>query len=231
MLFFLRIVAVMVGTQMFIMYGQTGPSSLDNGVYALDTTSWAWQTSYTPNNLEYTNTGLLPAPAPGSGAPSTQNSGSGTDSGGGKGSNGSGGSSGSGSGGAGNNNGGGGSSKAPTGAIIGGSIGGVALVLILAALGAFAWTRSRRRKGEAQMASLYPANESEAHRTYFANNMYDSAPPYYQHAAPWASGSNGNKTSLSTQGNSSGEFASNPLDGVAQKPNTPAEFQKPNAGE
>lgn len=216
---------------MFIMYGQTGPSSLDNGVYALDTTSWAWQTSYTPNNLEYTNTGLLPAPAPGSGAPSTQNSGSGTDSGGGKGSNGSGGPSGSGSGGAGNNNGGGGSSKAPTGAIIGGSIGGVALVLILAALGAFAWTRSRRRKGQAQMASVYPANDSEAHRTYFANNMYDSAPPYYQHATPWTNGSNGNKTSLSTQGNSSGEFASNPLDGVAQKPNTPAEFQKPNAGE
>jgi hypothetical protein len=244
-------IAIMVGTQMFIMYGQTGASNLDNGVYALDTTAWAWQTTYTPNNLNYTNTGILPAPAPGSDQPSTQNSGNGLDNSNGSNGNTSGSGGGSGSnGGGGNGSGGGGGGNKPTNtaAIIGGSVGGVALVLILAALAAFGWTRNRKRKGEPQKASVYPLPGTDSHRAYFSNNPYDTAPPYYQQNAPW---NNGQKTSLSIHNDSSGEFATNPTsngtshplpipmsnptafhrDAAAQKPNTPIQFQKPNAGE
>jgi hypothetical protein len=241
----------MVGTQMFIMYGQTGASNLDNGVYALDTTTWAWQSTYSPNNLNYTNTGLIPAPAPGSNEPSTQNSGNGLDNSTGSNSNTSGSGGGSNSnGGGGNGSGGGGGNKATnTGAIIGGSVGGVALVLILAALAAFAFFRNRKRKGDPQKASVYPLPGTDSHRAYFASNPYDSAPPYYQqNAAPW---NNGQKTSLSLHNDSSDEYGSsaatnggshplpvpmsNPTafhhDAAAQKPNTPIEFQKPNAGD
>lgn len=251
-------IAIMVGSQMFIMYGQTGPSSLDNGVYALDTTTWTWQTTYTPTNLNYTNTGLIPAPPPGSNEPSTQNSGNGLDNSNGSnsntsgnsGSNNSNGGGGNGSGtGSGGGSGGGGNKATNTGAIIGGSVGGVALVLILAALAAFAWLRTRKRKGEPQKTSVYPLPGTDSHRAYFSSNPYDSAPPYYQqNAAPW---NNGQKTSLSLHNDSSGEFGSSaatnggshPLpvpmssptafyhDTSAQKPNTPIEFQKPNAGD
>ncbi|KAI9285540.1 hypothetical protein BC943DRAFT_360224 [Umbelopsis sp. AD052] len=242
--------AVMVGTQMFIMYGQTGASNLDNGVYALDTTSWAWQSTYTPNNLNYTNTGVLAAPAPGSDEPSTQNAGNGiTNSNGSNGNTSGSGGSGQGSnGGGGNGTGSGGGKTSNTSAIIGGSVGGVALVLILAALAAFAWLRNRKRKGDPQKTSVYPLPGTDSHRAYFSNNAYDTAPPYYQQNAPW---NNGQKTSVSLHNDSSGEFASNPTsntnahplpipmsnptafhhDAAAQKPNTPIEFQKPNAGE
>jgi hypothetical protein len=216
--------AVMVGTQMIIMYGQTGASSLDNGVYALDTTTWAWQTTYTPENLGYTNTGLLPPPPPDSNEPSTQNSGSGTDN-----SSGSGGSSG--GNGGGNGKGGGGGSSTPTGAIIGGTVGGVAFVLILAALAAFAFLRRRKRQSE---TSVYPVNGSDSQNVYYANNMFDSAPPYYQHSA--YTGSNEFKPPSPSQADMSHINAANQPGIITQKPNTPAltevtHMQKPNVTE
>jgi hypothetical protein len=221
---------MMVGTQMFIMYGQTGASTLDNGVYVLDTVTWTWQTTYTPSNLNYTNTGLLPAPVPGSGQPSTQNSGSGID-------NGSGSTSGSGGGsntkgGGGNGSGGGDNSSSNKGAIIGGSIGGVALVLVLAALAAIAWKRNRKRKGELQKATVYPLTGTDSHRTYFPNHTHDNAPPCYQQ---YQHGTNGEKISHSLHSNSFREFTTYPSsfqqDFIIQKPNTPVEYQKPNVGE
>ncbi|KAJ2957154.1 hypothetical protein NQZ79_g7088 [Umbelopsis isabellina] len=228
--------AVMVGTQMFIMYGQTGASSLDNGVYVLDSTSWAWQTTYTPNNLQYTNTGLLPPPPPGSNEPSTQNSGSGTDNSSGSGS--SGGNSGNNGGSGGNSGGngqggGGGNSSTPTGAIIGGTVGGVALVLILAALAAFAFLRRRRRQSE---SSVYPVNGGpDSQNVYYANNMFDSAPPYYQHSQ--FAGSNEFKNPPSSQAADMSQInTANHSDIITQKPNTPApaevvHMQKPNVTE
>lgn len=128
--------------------------------------------------------------------------------------------------GGGRGSGGGGSGKSPTGAIIGGSIGGVALALILAALAAYVRIRSRSRKSEVQRASVYLVTDQESHRAYFANNMYDSAPPYYQHATSWNNGSSG-KTSTSE--NSSDDLPTHLFGAVDQKLNTPvqAEFQKP----
>lgn len=233
--------AVMVGTQMFIMYGQTSPSALDNGVYALDSTSWAWQTTYTPSNLQYTNTGVLAPPPPGSNQPSTQNSGSGTEnssgSGGSSGSNGnSGGNGGSGGNSGGNGQGGsGGHTSTPTSAIIGGTVGGVALVLILAALAAFAFLRRRRRQSE---SSVYPVNGGpDSQNVYYANNMFDTAPPYYQHSQ--FAGSNEFKNSSSSHpADMSQVNTANHPDMFTQKPNTPAHtsaevthMQKPNVTE
>ncbi|RUP48312.1 hypothetical protein BC936DRAFT_144727 [Jimgerdemannia flammicorona] len=56
--------AVMVGTTCFIFFGKPTNVTLDNGVYALDTTTFIWLTTYTPNHLEYTKTWLLPSSVP-----------------------------------------------------------------------------------------------------------------------------------------------------------------------
>ncbi|RUS14434.1 hypothetical protein BC937DRAFT_93840 [Endogone sp. FLAS-F59071] len=53
--------AVMVGTRAFILFGQTSNTTLDNNIYALDTTTWTWMTTYTPDHLEYTTTWLYSA--------------------------------------------------------------------------------------------------------------------------------------------------------------------------
>ncbi|KAJ2955032.1 hypothetical protein NQZ79_g8896 [Umbelopsis isabellina] len=200
-------IGLMVGTQMFIMYGQTSANSVDNGVYVIDTSSWAWQTTYTPQNLEYTNTGILsPSGANitsnGTADPSSNPNGNGGD---------------------------GGTNKAPNGAIIGGSVGGAVAVLALGALAAGVWIRRRRRNGDAKNSNVYQLPETEPHNTPLANNMYDSAPPYYPRYS--AATPHTNPRDSSTAVNSLGDTASYGLSEIPQKPNVPTHtlYQKPNA--
>ncbi|KAM3584802.1 hypothetical protein VKS41_003604 [Umbelopsis sp. WA50703] len=202
-------IGIMVGSQVFIMYGQTSASSVDNGVYVIDTNTWAWQTTYTPQNLEYTNTGVLSP----SGANTSTESNSTTGS-------------------SGNANGNGESSessKAPSGAIIGGSVGGAVAVLALAGLAAGVWIRRRRRNGEVAKSSVYHLPpETEPHNAPLAGNMYDSAPPYYPQ---YSAAANVSARDSSTAVNSLGDSASYRLTEISQKPNVPNHsiYQKPNA--
>jgi hypothetical protein len=202
-------IGIMVGSQVFIMYGQTSASSVDNGVYVIDTNTWAWQTTYTPQNLEYTNTGILSP----SGANTSTESNSTTGS-------------------SGNANGNGESSessKAPSGAIIGGSVGGAVAVLALAGLAAGVWIRRRRRNGEVAKSSVYHLPpETEPHNAPLAGNMYDSAPPYYPQ---YSAAANVSARDSSTAVNSLGDSASYRLTEISQKPNVPNHsiYQKPNA--
>ncbi|KAG2180869.1 hypothetical protein INT43_008448 [Umbelopsis isabellina] len=200
-------IGVMVGTQMFIMYGQLSANSVGNGVYVIDTNSWTWQTTYTPQNLQYTNTGDLSP----SGSNITSNGTTGPSSNpNGDGENGS-------------------SNTAPKGAVIGGSVGGAVAVLALGALAAGVWIRRRRRNADAKTSNVYQLPETEPHNTPLANNMYDSAPPYYpQYSVATAHTS---ARDSSTAVNSMGDPASYGLTEVSQKPNVPNEtvYQKPNA--
>lgn len=41
-----------------LFLGQTSNTTVDNNIYALDTTTWTWMTTYTPDHLEYTATWL-----------------------------------------------------------------------------------------------------------------------------------------------------------------------------
>ncbi|RUS25247.1 hypothetical protein BC938DRAFT_472433 [Jimgerdemannia flammicorona] len=55
--------AVIVGTIAFILFGQTDNTTVDNNIYALDTNTWTWLSTYNPSHLEYTDTGNI-APIP-----------------------------------------------------------------------------------------------------------------------------------------------------------------------
>jgi flagellar biosynthesis/type III secretory pathway M-ring protein FliF/YscJ len=192
----------MVGTQMFIMYGQTGPDSVDNGVYVIDTNTWAWQTTYTPNDLQYTNTGVL-SPS-GANISSTQNN---------------------------NTESNGESSvlsKAPSGAIIGGSVAGAAVALILAAIAIAAYIRRRKRKAEAETPIVYQFSEPPTDNKTLGNNIYNGVPPYYQQFTP---AGNVSATDSSTAVNSWGDNSSYRMSVMSQKPNAniQAIYQKPDA--
>ncbi|RUS21736.1 hypothetical protein BC937DRAFT_91576 [Endogone sp. FLAS-F59071] len=50
----------MVGTVMMLFFGLISNDTMDNGVYALDTATWSWLTTYTPDNLQYTKNWLIP---------------------------------------------------------------------------------------------------------------------------------------------------------------------------
>lgn len=197
---------------MFIMFGQTSPESVDNGVYVLDANSWTWQTTYTPKDLEYTNTALLPQSASDSSTKSTNNS----------------------AGASGSNasstapnpiNEGSVSSTAPSGAIIGGSVGAAVVVLIIVA---WILLRRQRRKRERERVTIYRIPEMEPHSESLSNNMYDNVPSYKpRHSSVAHTSSRDSSTAV----NSLGDSASNRLSNLSQKPNVPlhALYQKPDA--
>ncbi|KAJ2961809.1 hypothetical protein NQZ79_g3093 [Umbelopsis isabellina] len=193
-----------IGTQMFIMFGQTSANSVDNGVYVLDTNTWEWQTTYTPQDLEYTNTGLLP--------PSGSNSSSAPDNS------------------SDNDSENSVSSTAPSGAIIGGSVAAAVVVIIIFALAAWVLIRRRKRKSVREKSTIYQSPEPEPHSESLSNNMYDSVPPYYpRHSSAAQTSSRDSSTAV----NSLGDSASNRFSIISQKPNVPIHvlYQKPDAEE
>ncbi|KAG2173352.1 hypothetical protein INT43_004726 [Umbelopsis isabellina] len=199
-------IGLMVGSQMFIMFGATSSESVDNGIYVLDTNTWTWQTTYTPQDLEYTSTALQPPsvlPPSGSDSSSTPVNTSV------------------------NSSGSSASSTAPSAAIIGGSV-GAAVVLIVVVFAAWVLIRRQKRKREIEKATIYRNPEPEPHSESLSNNMYDSVPPYDpRHSSAAHTSSKDSSTAV----NSLGDSASNRLSIMSQKPNVPIHvvYQKPDA--